>query len=394
MEVFQKVIIPRFKYSYTLSDVFQGIGSLFRKEEPLPSLLNELFPESDIYLTGNARTGIKYALKAFKLKKGANVGVQPYTCSSVLSAIRAADLTPFYVDINAGLTLSCEDLANKIARIDALIVTHTFGFPAEIDKIKKIASHLPIIEDCAHALFSHYQHRPLGTFFDASVFSFGNGKFPSLGGGGMLVVNNKALKKYDFEMLSQLPKPAMANELSHLFKSYFKALAYAKIPQLILNTFLKDTYITNRNKQVIAYKMPEYQMYKSAKMHLKLKLPKFERLADLQYNNGIYISTMLNGSFAYVSNRSEGLNYFAFVLFEKKREALFTYLKRHRIICGKHFNHSLSWALANGYTMGDCPLFEEKVAQIITVPCNYGLSNDELNKMIYHLLEFRKTHLS
>ena len=86
------------------------------------------------------------------------VGVQPYTCSSVLTAIVAAGYQPLFIDINEQLTLDGDDLKRKLTQLNALIVTHTFGTPANIDQIKRLAGHLPILEDCAHAFLSRYEN--------------------------------------------------------------------------------------------------------------------------------------------------------------------------------------------------------------------------------------------
>ena len=242
------MIIPRFKYAYSLKDVFGGLKNVFRDGKVTVPLFQTLFPEAQIQLTESAASGIKYALEGFGLKKNARIGVQPYTCSSVLGAIAAAGFTPFFIDINQNLKLNIVAWKSQVTDSDVLIVTHTFGFPAVIAEIKAIAPHLPVIEDCAHALFSQYEHRFVGTFFDAAVFSFGNGKFPSLGGGGMLVINNPALNEQIKERLSTLPKPSLWQELAQIVKSYAKAVMYAPLPQWIMNKILSEPYLNNRSK--------------------------------------------------------------------------------------------------------------------------------------------------
>lgn len=386
-------MISRFKYSYTLRDVWEGIISLFRKEEVAPQLLDELFPASHTYLISSARLGIKYALEAFKLKKGAKVGVQPYTCSSVLAAIVSAELIPFFIDIDETLTLDCNDLSAKIDQIDALIVTHTFGFTANILKIKSIASHLPILEDCAHALFSRYSNQQVGAFFDASVFSFGNGKFPSLGGGGMLVITNKSLNEYVSNKLAELPKPNVLNELTHIVMSYGKALLNTRIVQYAMTFFLSEDYLNKRNKEVITDPIKEFQLYRSTKRLLKFKLPSYQDRSEKQFKNGLYLSMMIKEAFPFLTHRRNRVNYFAFVLFTKDRDKLYRYLKSKKIGSGKHFQHSLSWALAYGYKLGNCPSFELYNEQLLTISCNYSLRPSDLDRIVSYLLEYRQKEL-
>ena len=56
----------------------------------------------------------------------------------------------------------------------AVIATHTYGYPIEIDKIKKICKKykLILIEDAAEMLGHKYRGKPCGSFGDLSIFIF------------------------------------------------------------------------------------------------------------------------------------------------------------------------------------------------------------------------------
>lgn len=376
-----------------MGDVYNALASLFTKEVPLPAYFNELFPKSYPFRVSSSRVGIKYALEAFQLKKGAKVGVQPYTCSSVFAAITAAGCVPYFIDINKNLTLSTQDLARKIRKIDALILTHTFGFPADIDKIKEITYRIPVLEDCSHALFSRYHQRQVGTFFDASVFSFGNGKFPSFGGGGLVIANTPELAKYISGQLEYIPKPTFYQEIKHIFKAFAKAQMHSKPVQFLLNVFLSETYLASRNKRPLRYDVNELQPYKSTKAQLAYQLLNYEDLSRKQHKNGLYLAQKLENCFYFLHRPKEFVNYFFFVLLDKDRNQLYSYLKRKNILSGKHFQHAFHWALCYGYKPGDCPFFEEYNGQILTIPCYYSLSKAELDFIVYHLLEFKKEYI-
>lgn len=383
-------MIPRFKYAYNLRDAFKAVISLTRSNESLPTSIQTLFPNSSPYFISSARLGIKHSLTAFKLKKGAKVGVQPYTCSSVLVAIKAAGYTPCFIDIDENLTLSIEDLSQKINEIDALIITHTFGFPAKIAQIKEIAENIPVIEDCAHALFSEYQQQQVGTFFDVSVFSFGNGKFPSLGAGGLLVVNNAKYIDGIEEQLGQLPKPSILQELKHIFSTYFKALLHSKGVQKVLNKTFDDAFWDNRNKTPIAYEKREYQIYKSTKSQIAQKLIGFRQQGWQQYENGHYLGAKVGSHYQFLEASNNFVNYFFFVILADERDKLYRYLRKNGIMAGKHFQHSLNWASTFGYQHGDCPIFEKQVDRILAIPCYYGLSKKDLAYIAHHVLVFKK----
>lgn len=90
----------------------------------------------------------------------------------------------------------------------AVIITHSYGFPAEMEKLMGIKEkyNLIIIEDAAEALGSKYKNSYCGTIADFGVFSFNSNKLNTTFGGGALVVPDLKSKK-------------MAQKLSSHFKN-------------------------------------------------------------------------------------------------------------------------------------------------------------------------------
>jgi perosamine synthetase len=78
------------------------------------------------------------------------------------------------------------------SRTRAVVPTHLYGLPCEMDPILDMASRhgLAVIEDCAHALGASYKGRRVGTFGDAAIFSFQTLKPLNTHGGGMAVVQD------------------------------------------------------------------------------------------------------------------------------------------------------------------------------------------------------------
>ena len=73
----------------------------------------------------------------------------------MVNAIKNTGATPIYVDIDNSFNLEMADLPKKISpKTKVIIVQHTFGVPAQIDKIMEMARSLDlkVLEDCAHSL--------------------------------------------------------------------------------------------------------------------------------------------------------------------------------------------------------------------------------------------------
>jgi len=80
-------------------------------------------------------------------------------------------------------------------RTKAIWVTHLWGFPAEVDKLRRIADRhgVYLLEDCAHALLTQYKGKCLGNWGHIGTFSFNMGKQLPTGEGGMAILNDDRL---------------------------------------------------------------------------------------------------------------------------------------------------------------------------------------------------------
>jgi perosamine synthetase len=171
-------------------------------------------------------TALYALMRAMEIKRGNEVILQSFTCPAVPSAIVRLGATPIYADIDPDtFGIDPHKLEEKITeKTQVIIVQHTFGIPAEMDKIVRIAHkhNLRIIEDCCHAFGSKYSGQEVGSFGDAAIYSFGWYKPVVLGVGGATVINDPDLKQKAKKVLDDFVAPP----LTELLTLYIQYLAY------------------------------------------------------------------------------------------------------------------------------------------------------------------------
>ncbi len=79
----------------------------------------------------------------------------------------------------------------------AIIVVDLYGMPAKWDEIEEVGRKydIPIIEDAANALGSHYDGKPCGVFGNIGTYSFNGNKIITTSGGGALICDDEETKK-------------------------------------------------------------------------------------------------------------------------------------------------------------------------------------------------------
>lgn len=185
----------------------QGDGS-----QQLERYFQEHYSTQSVLCVDSGRTALYAILAALQLN-GGDVFLQAFTCVVVPNAIIAAGGHPQYIDIDRTYNIDTADLEKKIMQSKtplAVIVQHTFGQPADIQKITELCVQhkLYLIEDCAHSLGAQVNGQLVGTFGDAAMFSFGRDKVISSVSGGVAITHNTQVAQH-FEILrNTLPLPS------------------------------------------------------------------------------------------------------------------------------------------------------------------------------------------
>ena len=80
----------------------------------------------------------------------------------------------------------------KYPDVKLVVFVHLYGFPGQIDIIKNICEKhgALLIEDAAESLGARYKGKPIGSYGDYGIFSFGGNKIITGSSGGVLLTND------------------------------------------------------------------------------------------------------------------------------------------------------------------------------------------------------------
>ncbi len=140
--------------------------------------------------------GLHIALLTLGIGPGHEVIVPSFTFIAVANAVIQAGATPVFADIDpVTLNLDPASVADGVThRTRAIIVVHTFGIPAQMDRLRDLADqhNLVLLEDACEAIGATFQQQPVGTFGDLSVFGFYPNKQMTTGEGGAVLARSTA----------------------------------------------------------------------------------------------------------------------------------------------------------------------------------------------------------
>src|SRR5580704_6204468 len=145
-------------------------------------------------------SALHIAMLLLNIKPGDEVISTPHTFVATSWAISYVGAKPVYVDIDDQTFNINPALIEKAItpRTRAIMPVHLYGHPFDIDPILEICRKhkLPLVEDSCQSHGAKYKGKTVGTFGEASGFSFYPGKnLGACGEGGALVTNNAEFAK-------------------------------------------------------------------------------------------------------------------------------------------------------------------------------------------------------
>jgi perosamine synthetase len=142
---------------------------------------------------------IHCAVAAIDPEPGDEFITSPITDMGAITPILYQGAVPVFADVDPR---TCNVTPATIEacvsdRTRAIIVTHLFGHPADMDGILSVARarQIPVIEDCAQAYLARSNGKLVGTIGEIGCFSLQQGKHITAGEGGIVVTNDDALAR-------------------------------------------------------------------------------------------------------------------------------------------------------------------------------------------------------
>jgi len=167
------------------------------KVEEFERRLADYLGAKHVVATNTGTSALHLALDALGIGEGDDVIVPSLTFVASFQAIRATGATPIPCDVYPDtLLMDLDDAEARITpRTRVLMPVHYVGAPCNLQGLGALAARygLKLVEDAAHAFGSSYQGRRIGSFGDATCFSFDSIKNITCGEGGAVACGDAAL---------------------------------------------------------------------------------------------------------------------------------------------------------------------------------------------------------
>lgn len=372
--------------------------------------VNRTFDFQSAYLFGSARSGLYSLLKALAFEDGAEVIVTGFTCDVVPNAVIQAGCKPVYADIDSEtFCMSPSSAAQCITeKTRAIIIQHTFGIPADIEPLMKLAEEhsLYVIEDCAVSLGSRYQGQLTGTFGDAAIFSFELSKTITSCRGGLLIINTNKhqaitkLKKF-YQSVPEQSKRYAGNILFQLGLSglLYRPIIYNLGKYIIAVMFKTGIFKMSTSDSEKEAKITDNYLIKLSNQQASLLSRQWKRLKKIknksQEATKYFYESLKNipSIIPFPIRNDMSLNLIRYPLIIENRQGLLEVFREHNVELGLWFTAPISSPRTNhaifGYVSGTCPEAEKVSKKICNLPVHYRLNADDLNKIIVLLCERR-----
>ncbi len=317
----------------------------------LESRLKSYLGVNHLLYLSSGTIGLQLAIKSLRLT--GEIITTPFSYVATTSSIVWENCSPVFVDINPeSLNIDVNQIENSITvKTSAILVTHVFGNPCEIDKIQEIAKRrkLKVIYDAAHSFGVKYKGKSIFKYGDISVTSLHATKlFHTIEGGAIFTKDSNLLKEMAF----------MRN-FGHNGQGEFYGIGINGKN----SEFHAAMGLCNLNyiDEILQYRRRQYLLYNQLLSKLRCEFQVINN--DTEYNYAYYP-----------------------IIFESEKITLrmIRELEKFEIYPRRYFYPSLN--KLNYVPDASVPVSESITGRIICLPLYHGLSDEEQNMIAEILL--------
>lgn len=325
-------------------------------------------------LTTSCTHALEMAALLLDIQPGDEVIVPAFTFVSSINAFALRGAKPVFADIRPDtLNLDERQLPDLITeKTRAIVLVHYAGVACDMDTIMTLAQQhgIAVVEDTAHALFSRYKGRYLGTFGELATLSFHETKNFTCGEGGALLINDESLMERA-EIIREKGTNRSRFFRGQIDKYTWVDLGSSYLPSDMLAAYLYAQF--ERAPEIQARRQQIWRRY-------------FECLGAWAAERDVLLPTV-------PANVEQSYHMFYLLLPSLKvRSALIAHLKQHGILSVFHYLplHLSAMGQRYGGKVGDCPVTEDLADRLLRLPFHYHLTPDEQALVISALRAFEE----
>ncbi|MCG8529277.1 MAG: aminotransferase class V-fold PLP-dependent enzyme [Desulfovibrionales bacterium] len=310
--------------------------------------------------TGNGLDALEILLRAANISRGDEVIISAGGFIATPLAVMRTGATPVMVDCNAWGNLDSTRIAAAITKnTKAILPTHLYGVPADMDEINAIAKEhdLIVFEDSCQAHGARYNKKTCGALSDGAAFSFYPTKnLGAFGDAGCLTTNNKTIAETALKLRSYGASTKYQHDIIG-FNSRLDEMQAA-----LLQTLLPHLPEWNERRRTLA----------------SIYLEKLAGISD------IALLDVEEGS-------TPVWHVFPIMISAKKRDAFCEHLTRHNVGYNIHYPKAMHLQPCCShleYKEGDFPVAEKLAACEVSLPLDPYHTEEEINFVINAIAAF------
>ncbi len=330
--------------------------------------------------------------------------IQPaYTCSVVAHATVLSGNKPVFVDADlSDYNMNLDQFSKAITpKTRAVIPTHLFGYPMDIDKVneivkdaeKRFGQRIYTIQDCAHSFEAEWQGQSVITAGDGALFGLGISKQITSIFGGMFTTDNETIasrmREYRDTTFQSADWLRNLKRIAYLLATYpaFNETLYGLVYWLqektpILNRLTKAYHLDEK----IHFPPDHLHQLSSAEGRIGLaQIKKYEEIKAKRRQMAAFYFEHIDAPQTWIlPPQMEGATYSHFVVRVDQRDKMLSLGARHDVQFGQLIEYSVPH-LSPYHAYADQNAFPNSLycsQHMLNLPIHPGMSRSQQQKVI------------